>query len=291
MDAYKKEIQKALLKYGSFTEAIIQKGVLATIDFALSIVLAAISKFYKPTGTNFTLREAVFYSKRIDQFERYAGAIKEIQKIEANKLSILEVGAGGEGTSFYSNLLRRPCDFFLLDTKKDAVNGLKKKHVIIGDGCKLPFKDKTFDVVVSVDTLEHIPKYNRQNFFDEVKRVGKKRLIITCPLQSDDGLFQGKKYDAIFQYFYECKHGVKEPNTAQHIASSHPTVEEITQLPNPIIQGYKNCNVWLKYMLFSDKPFIGFFSGVLYFFFWKKNNEKPPYWGAVITSNPEKLFD
>ena len=281
MDNYQKDIQKGLLKYGSFTDAIKQNGVLPTVDFALSIVLdAASKKFYRPTGTDFTLREAIFRSRNIDQFERYAGAIKEIRKIDANHLSVLEVGAGGEGTSFFSNLLKGPCDFFLLDIRKDAFRGLKKKQAIIGDGCKLPFKDKSFDVVVSVDSLEHIPKSIRQNFYKELKRVGLKKLIVVCPLQSDDGLFQGKKYDTIFQHFYESNHGFKEPNTAQHIASSHPTVEEITLFLNPIIHGYKNCTVWLSYMLFSDRPFIGFFSGFLYFFFWKKSNEKPPILGC-----------
>lgn len=113
MHAYKKDIQKELLKYGSFSEAINQNGILPTIDFVLSTILVAISKkFYKPLSDDFTLREAVFCSRNIDQFERYAGAVNEIQKIKATNLSILEVGAGGEGISFFSNILKVPCDFF-----------------------------------------------------------------------------------------------------------------------------------------------------------------------------------
>lgn len=249
----------------------------------------ASKRFYRPRGTDYGLSEAIFRSKHIDQFERYVCAIKEIRKIES-EVSVLEIGAGGEGISYFSNLLKS-CNFFLFDVRKDAFNGLKKKQTIIGDGCRLPFRDKAFDVIVSVDAVEHIPKLIRHNFYKELKRVCKKRLIITCPLQSSDAAFQGEKYDIIFQYFYERAHGVKEPNTEQHIASGHPTLEEINrELPNPAIYGYKNCDVWLKYMLFACKPFIGFFCGMLYYLFWKKAKDKPPYWGAIITSDLERII-
>ena len=35
--------------------------------------------------------------------------------------------------------------------------------VVVADGCHLPFIDKAFDVCVSVDTIEHIPKSIRPN--------------------------------------------------------------------------------------------------------------------------------
>lgn len=229
-----------------------------------------------------------FRSKQINRFDRYSFAVNEIKKMESN-LSVLDMGAGGEGISYFSNLLEK-CEFFLFDIKKDAFKGLRNKQAIIGDGCRLPFKDKAFDVVVSIDAVEHIPKFIRHSLYTELQRVCKKRLIITCPLQSKDGVFQGRKYDVIFQHFYEQAHGTKEPNTAQHIASNHPTLDEINrELRNPVIRGYKNCDAWLKYMLFAGKPIIRFFCGMLYYLFWKKNDE-PPYWGAIITLDLEKII-
>jgi len=104
-------------------------------------------------------------------------------------------------------------------------------------------------------------------------------------MQSDDGIFQGKKYDIAFQYLFERNYGVKEPNTAQHIAAGHPTLEEIKEFSDPVFHGYKNCDVWLKYMLFSRKPLLGLFCGLLYYLFWRKDDNKPPYWGAIVVSN------
>jgi len=288
MESYRKEIQTKLLKYGSLKEIVKKNGVLVIIDSAIQTFLDLASKrLYRPSGTDYGLSEVFFRSKCIDQFERYACAVKEIRKIES-EVTVLEIGAGGEGISYFSNLLKK-CNFFLFDIKKDAFTGLKKKQAIIGDGCRLPFRDKAFDVIVSVDTVEHIPKSLRHNFYKELKRVCKKRIILTCPIQSSDGIFQGKKYDVTFQYLYERNYGVRETNTAQHIAAGHPTLEEIKRaIPDSAIYGYKNCDIWLKYMLFSSKPFLGLFCGLLYWLLWKRNDDKPPYWGGIIVSDPQR---
>jgi len=284
-------IQTKLLKYGSLKEIIKKNGVITIVDFAISNFLDLMSKrFYKFNSADYRLSEAFFRSRDIDRWSRYAHVANEIQKIKGKELSVLDVGSGGQGIFGFLSPLRRDCDFFLLDVRKDALKGLKKRQAIIGDGCRLPFRDKAFDVIVSVDTVEHIPKSLRHNFYKELKRVCKKRIILTCPIQSSDGIFQGKKYDITFQYLYERNYGVRETNTAQHIAAGHPTIEEIKKaLPHSTIYGYKNCDIWLKYMLFSPKPFLGLFCGLLYYFLWKRNDDKPPYWGAIVVSNLTKI--
>jgi SAM-dependent methyltransferase len=239
-------------------------------------------RFYKLRGTNYGLLEALFYPKSIDKWSRYSYVVNEIKKLRV-KNKILEVGSGGAGIAHFSG---REHEVFLIDVRKDVFQKLKFPHRVVADGCKLPFRDKIFDVVISVDTVEHIPKSIRHNFYNELKRVCRRKIILTCPMQSNDGIFQGKDYDIIFQYLHERKYGVREPNTDQHIAAGHPTLEEIKyEFPNSTIQGYKNCNVWLKYMLFSRKPILGLFCGLLYYLLWKKDDNKPPYWGAIIISD------
>lgn len=277
-------------RYGSLYEIIKKYGILTAIDFAISVILNMIlSLFYRPRGTVYGLSEALLRVKRVDVFDRYAHVANEINKIAAENFSILDVGAGGEGISFFSGLLKHKCTFFLFDLQKDEFSTSSKYPTIIGDGCKLPFSNKAFDVIVSVDMAEHVPQSIRHNFYQEIKRVCKKKLIITCPLQSHDGIFQGRTYDIAFQYYFERDHKYPESNTAQHIASIHPTFDEINkELPNSVIHGYKNCDVWLKYMLFQRKPLIGLFSGIFYYLFWKKDDNKPPYWGAIIVTQPKE---
>jgi len=285
----RKEIQAKLLKYGSLKEILRKNGFLI-IDFAIQKFLDLMSKrFYRPNNAGYGLSEAFFRPKGIDRWSRYVHVANEIQKMKERELTVLEVGSGGQGISGFLIPSKRRFSFFLLDIRKDVFKDVRKGHRIVGDGCKLPFRDKTFDIVISVDTAEHIPRSIRHNFYQELKRVCKKRIILTCPMQSSDGMFQGKKYDILFQHFYRKEKGIEEPNTAQHITAGHPTIEEIRgALPDSMIYGYKNCDVWLKYMLFSSKPFLGLFCGLLYYLFWKKNDDKPPYWGAIIVwDSPE----
>jgi ubiquinone/menaquinone biosynthesis C-methylase UbiE len=275
------------LNFSYLNKILKAKGILTIIDFVTSIFINKIlRRFYRLDSSDYGLPETFFHSRDIDRWSRYTYVINEIQKTKMQHFSILEVGSGGKGISIFLNSLRMNCSIFLLDIRRNVFKNLKVGNPIIADGCNLPFKDKAFDIVVSVDTIEHVPRSGRHNLYNELKRVCKKRIIITCPMQSSDGTFQGKKYDNAFQFLYEKYYGVKEPNTEQHITAGHPTLEEIkSALPNSTIRGYKNCDVWLKYMLFSCKPFIGYFTGLLYYMFWKRNDNKPPYWGAIIVSN------
>lgn len=51
-------------------------------------------------------------------------------------------------------------------------------------GAALPFADQAFDVVLTVDTLEHIPPADRQAFLAEMVRVAKHFVLITGPFSS-----------------------------------------------------------------------------------------------------------
>ena len=113
MEGYRKEIRAKLLEYGGIKEIVKKKGVGAIIKRA-----------------------------HIDLWSRYMHVINEIRKIKARKLSVLDLGAGGQGISVFSSSLRRDCDFFLLDVRKDEFKGLGGVYRIVGDRRKLQLIDK-----------------------------------------------------------------------------------------------------------------------------------------------------
>lgn len=53
--------------------------------------------------------------------------------------------------------------------------------LVLADGARLPFADDAFDVVVSLDTLEHVRPASRQLFVGEVARAAGSWALVVCP--------------------------------------------------------------------------------------------------------------
>ncbi|HXN50692.1 MAG TPA: class I SAM-dependent methyltransferase [Candidatus Acidoferrum sp.] len=105
-------------------------------------------------------------------------------------LQILEVACGRGG--FVRELARAGasvagCDFSFsalrVGKSKLGGNGLKKvgDRLVQGDAQKLPFADASFDVVISCETIEHLP--DAQSALNEMHRVARPggRLFLTTP--------------------------------------------------------------------------------------------------------------
>ena len=95
-----------------------------------------------------------------------------------NAETLLDVGCG---RGYFLNVLaeRTPYKLTGLDLV-DKVNGLKADYVR-GFVEKLPFPDKSFDIVTCTHTIEHI--INLKQAIAELKRVARKQVIIVTPRQ------------------------------------------------------------------------------------------------------------
>ena len=86
---------------------------------------------------------------------------------------VVSHGAAYDKSSLRLNKGRRKADL-------EGLNG--KIQFILGDAKNLPFKDKTYDVVMLLDVLEHIPK--KEDVIKSLKeayRVASKGVIISVP--------------------------------------------------------------------------------------------------------------
>lgn len=105
-----------------------------------------------------------------DVFFRHLLAARELEKISDLK-TVLDVGGSlGEFRKFRSDLKVVTADVAGGD--------------VIYDGNKLPLADNSFDAVVSIDTLEHVPPEKRFKFMGELVRVVNKVLVVIAPYAS-----------------------------------------------------------------------------------------------------------
>ncbi len=115
-----------------------------------------------------------------DQYGRYA-VIRDIintNRTNGQRFRILDVGGRG-------NILKRFLpndDVWYLDPYVETTD----TNYIAGDGCNMPLEDKSFEWVVSADTLEHIPQENRVDFLREQTRVSSLGSIIIAPFFSPE---------------------------------------------------------------------------------------------------------
>lgn len=107
-----------------------------------------------------------------DHFQRYRMVSQLIEGIEGERLRILDIG----GALGYLPLFVEKHDVLVLDRVwEDSPSSLRYAEDT------LPFSRESWDVVVSVDTLEHIPQAQRESFLQEMMRVAKNIVILCCP--------------------------------------------------------------------------------------------------------------
>jgi len=92
-------------------------------------------------------------------------------------------------------------------------------RAVVADVRELPFTDRSFDVVVALDLLEHVPPEDRTRALDELRRVTGRRLVVACPtgeaaLDADRWLFEH----------------IRQPPgwLSEHIRMGFPRREELT---------------------------------------------------------------
>lgn len=126
-------------------------------------------------------------------------------KMESSK--ILEVGSAGLGIAPY---LKREVTGIDVDFKPPFHPFLRR---VKASCTKLPFTDSSYDIVLSMDLLEHLNREDRVKSISEMIRVAKKSVLIGFPsgkLATDQDILLHKyyknKYGKNYQFFEEQIH-------------------------------------------------------------------------------------
>lgn len=144
----------------------------------------------------------------VDQYIRFK-TVADLVNSKYKGVSVLDVG-GGNGLLGYFLPNQK---YFLADFNTNGITALP-----------LPFEDNSFDVVCTLDILEHIPKHSRERFISEIIRVAKKAVHIVVPTMLLS------KYPDYNEFFYKVTGAFQ---TKEHIKYIVPTVEELHLLLKP----------------------------------------------------------
>ena len=122
-----------------------------------------------------------FWEKVVSDFQNYYGL--------TSKSSVLDVGCG-KGFMLYDfarlipGIKVRGIDGsrYAIDCAKEEI----KPFLEIGNAKKLPFKDHSFDLVVSINTIHNLPRSECKQALQEIQRVARRHAFVTVDSYRSD---------------------------------------------------------------------------------------------------------
>ncbi len=130
------------------------------------------------------------------------------------KIRILEVGGSGSILSQFINV-----DLTIIDI---LPNDNKLENYVQGSALAMPFADSSFDIVITSDVLEHIPKSDRPKFLKELSRVTKDLVVVAAPFN----LTGVRDAEISANNFYKKMRGEDHRWLAEHLLDELPNLNQ-----------------------------------------------------------------
>ncbi len=226
-----------------------------------------------------------------DHYQRYRFVSQILHAFAKKYLSVLDVG----GVRGYLQLFESHYDITTLDVVWDDLPKALKF-----DGKNIPFDNNSFDIVISVDTLEHIPQDQRQYFIDELCRVAGEAVILIGPFDEPNVA----NAENVLKTFVEVQLGKTDRFLEEHSLYTLPNRQEIrgilarngysvSELPNGYLPR------WLSMQLADFALEVtpeqsegkGRFNSLYNTFYYEHDNRFPAYRIAMIATREAPSFN
>ena len=167
----------------------------------------------------------------LDSALRYREAIELIRPLHRPGLRILEVGSGAGGVT---DFLRAPVTGVDPSFERTEDRATSYLHRVEARADALPFADGAFDVVLSLEMLEHIPPAERDAVLSEMLRVlaGGGRLVLTFPADEP-----AARADRALNERFRRRYGTDHPWVIEHITEGVPATDEVVARLRALVDG------------------------------------------------------
>ncbi len=164
----------------------------------------------------------------VDTALRYSAVIDLIEPFLGRDPRIAEIGSGAAGITAFLDLPVTGVDTAFERTEPLATPYLTR---VEASAAELPFEDASFDVVLSLEMLEHIPPDARRKVLSEMFRVLRPggRMVVSFPADAP-----ARELDLKLNAAYRARYGNDHPWVAEHISEGVPSTPEVVALMESI---------------------------------------------------------
>lgn len=189
----------------------------------------------------------------VDFFLRYAQIVKNLELSLQEDSRILEIGSGAVGLAqFFADR-----EVVGVDEKEFAVDAASANLTMIrASATQLPFADTSFDYIVCVDTLEHVPPSQRADVIKEALRVTRNKLLMAMPTGRSVERVEKILYFILAPFYWLFRKDLSF--LGEHVQNGLPTQESVICAIKACspgaeiqVQGNMHLGVWVLSMFFD----------------------------------------